>query len=105
GDTLDVIDFVGCQTGGGLDQPAGELALQCDDRETVAEQIVQVTGKAQPLLSDRKPSNLLAGQRQLLVRFDQQPAGDDRQTDQQVIDEIPERVQQGGPANDVHGPC
>src|SRR5262249_39767586 len=43
-----------------LDELARQLALQCDHRQAVTEQVVEVTGDSQPLLRDGQPRQLLA---------------------------------------------
>ena len=49
-DLLDVGDLLGRLVGLVGEHAAGELALERDQRERVAEQVVQVAGEAQPLL-------------------------------------------------------
>ena len=51
-----------------LDEPRGELALERDHGQAVAEQVVQVARDPQPLLGDGEPRELLAGVAQLAVR-------------------------------------
>ena len=51
-----------------LEQLLGELALERDHRERVAEQIVEVPGDPQPLLRHGEPRELPAGRAQLPVR-------------------------------------
>jgi hypothetical protein len=40
-------------------QPAGELALERDEGEAVAEKVVQIPGEPEPLLVDGHPGQLL----------------------------------------------
>src|SRR5207237_552311 len=59
-----------------LEQAAGQLAFERDNRKAVAQQVMKVAREAQPLLAHSQASNLLAGQGKLLVGLDQQPSGD-----------------------------
>jgi hypothetical protein len=54
-----------------FERPSGQLALERDQRQAVAEQVVQVARDPQPLLRDRHPGQLGAG---LLQRIDQHVA-------------------------------
>jgi hypothetical protein len=56
-----------------LGQPAGELALERDQRQAVAQQVVEVTGEAQSLLGDGVADQLLAGLDQFGVDRDEVP--------------------------------
>ena len=49
------------------DQPAGQLGLDRDDGQRVAEDVVQVAGEPVALVLDRQPGDLLAGRGQLAV--------------------------------------
>ena len=49
-------------------QPAGELGLQRDHRQAVAEQVVQIARESRALLGDRKPRELGACRVQLALR-------------------------------------
>jgi hypothetical protein len=46
-------------------EPAGQLALECDEGEAVAEEVVQIPGEAQPLFADGKTGELFPRRPQL----------------------------------------
>ena len=56
-----------------LGQPARQLALQRDQRQGVAEQVVQVAGEAQPLLGDGEAGELVPGLHQFGVHGHEVP--------------------------------
>jgi hypothetical protein len=74
--------------GGGLlrrvrQQPAGQFALEGDQRQAVAEQVVQVPREAQPLLADRQARDLLPRGAQRDVRLDEAPEAEHRHAGRQ----------------------
>src|SRR5205085_9562807 len=87
-DLLDVFNLVGGQAWSGLDEAPGQLALERDDRQAVPEQIVKVAREPKPLLPHCEPGDLLARLRQLPVSLDQELAGNGRQADEQLNQEL-----------------
>ena len=59
-DVLDVGESRAARLRVGVQQPRGELGLQRDHRQAMAEQVVQVAREAQPLLGDGAPRDLAA---------------------------------------------
>ena len=71
----------------------------------MAEQIVQVTGKPQPLLPYRQPRDLFACLAQLLVRLDQQSAGHGGEPNQQFVEQLTGGRGHGFPAGELDHRC
>ena len=71
GDLLHVGDLGRRPVGAVGQQPAGELGLDRDHRQRVAEQVVQVTGEALALGGDRGAGQLGAGLAELLIAHPQ----------------------------------
>src|SRR6266550_3002271 len=93
--------IVSCQVWRAIDQPPRQFAFERDDRKAVAQQIMKVAGKPKTLLPYRQPCDLFARERQLLVRFDQEPAGYDRGSDDSIVDQVTTRLEQRHTANQV----
>src|SRR5207302_10722185 len=84
-----------------LDDSARELALDANDGEGVAEEVVQVPREAQSLVRDGQPGHLLARFPQRLRGLRQTGVPEDEEADGDGSDHIARRLRGDGSVADV----
>ena len=62
---------------------------------------MEISGESEPFLPHRQPRDLFASLAQLLVRFDQQAAGNGGESNQQLIEELAGGRRNGFPASQL----